>query len=402
MRKLPVAAALAALALWSGGARAAEPARLDSLLDAVSRTYAGLASGYFEGLEVREIREAAGAGPAHEYSSPVAWAFQAPGKFMREVRQEALGEELVCDGRQAVLYVAQFNQFVRHALEPVDSAVAVGVGFRNPLYRDPFADFRNLRGRLAGAREVRTDTLPLGEERVRCTVVAFDSVRGAVPPPVVDAGGELWLDPGRGLVLRQVSALRITVRTGSPPVELRTTTTFDLVRVGQPLPDSLFLFAPPPGAELVEQLGVRRPSVSALIGKPKIGFTLPDLAGKQRSLDDFKGRVVLLDFWASWCGPCRMEMPSIQKLHQEFKGKGLVVLAVNQGEEAERAGAFLKQNGYTFTALLDAGGTVGQQYGAAGIPTVAVIDRKGTIVAHFVGVRPEEELRAALAKAGLK
>jgi len=120
------------------------------------------------------------------------------------------------------------------------------------------------------------------------------------------------------------------------------------------------------------------------------------------TLSKLRGKVVLLDFWATWCGPCRIEMPRVEKLHQEFKGKGLIVLGVNLREAPERARAFMKKNGYTFGSLLDAKAEVADRYQVDGIPTLLVIDRKGQIAAHFVGVREEQDLRDALKKAGLE
>ncbi|OGF04984.1 MAG: hypothetical protein A2W00_07975 [Candidatus Eisenbacteria bacterium RBG_16_71_46] len=139
-----------------------------------------------------------------------------------------------------------------------------------------------------------------------------------------------------------------------------------------------------------------------LSGRIATDFSLPDLAGKIHALESYRGKVVMLDFWATWCGPCRIQMPAVDKLLTEFRSRGLVVFAVNERESAKSAGAFMRKSGYTTTTLLDAKGEVGNLYHVVGIPTLVVIDRKGKIVAHYVGVRPETELRAALGRAGLR
>jgi thiol-disulfide isomerase/thioredoxin len=171
--------------------------------------------------------------------------------------------------------------------------------------------------------------------------------------------------------------------------------------LGQPPPDSLFVFQPPAGSQHVEQFGNQpRPPVD-LSGQMATDFTLPDLDGQQHRLASMRGKVVMLDFWATWCGPCRRQMPLVEKLSEEFKGKDLVVYAVNQGEPVDRARSYIDQNKYTTTTLLDEKGEVGRDYKVSGIPTLVIIDRDGKIAAHFVGVHTEEQLREGLKKAGL-
>lgn len=121
----------------------------------------------------------------------------------------------------------------------------------------------------------------------------------------------------------------------------------------------------------------------------------------QSAILDRKG-VSLVDFWATWCGPCRMEMPVIEQIYKELAGEGLVVLAVNVAEEPDQVRSFLDKNGYTFPVLLDTDGSVATQYGASGIPTSVVINREGLVVRHMVGARPERMFREALQDAGLQ
>ena len=143
-----------------------------------------------------------------------------------------------------------------------------------------------------------------------------------------------------------------------------------------------------------------RPAQGGLLGQPAANFTLSDLSRRSYSLGSLRGRVVMLNFWATWCGPCREDMPQLQALHQELSPRGLVLLGVNS-ESPDRAGDFLRQNQYTFPNLVDEGGRVADQYQVGAIPTAVIIDRQGRIASYLVGLHSQRTLRAALGRAGL-
>lgn len=114
-------------------------------------------------------------------------------------------------------------------------------------------------------------------------------------------------------------------------------------------------------------------------------FTLPDPAGKKVALKDFRGKLVLLNFWATWCVPCREEMPSMERLYQRYKRQGFVILGVNVKDNKKSAISFLKELNITFPIALDAQGEVGLLYGAWGLPVTYLIDPKGTAMARAWG-----------------
>ena len=128
----------------------------------------------------------------------------------------------------------------------------------------------------------------------------------------------------------------------------------------------LFVFQPPPGATEVTSFS-QGPQPGDLSGKVAEDFTLKGLDGKTTTLSKLRGKVVLLDFWATWCGPCRIEMPRLETLHREFKSKGLVVLGINQREAPRKAQDFMKKYGYTFPTLLDTQSAVADKYLVQGI-----------------------------------
>ena len=117
-------------------------------------------------------------------------------------------------------------------------------------------------------------------------------------------------------------------------------------------------------------------------------FVLPALDGSKQGLEAYRGRVVLLNFWATWCPPCRAEMASMEALHRVYRDRGLVILAVStdaQGEEVVRP--YVSSRQLTFPVLLDPSGAVANRYAVRGLPTSYLVDRDGTIVSREVGAR---------------
>jgi peroxiredoxin len=114
-------------------------------------------------------------------------------------------------------------------------------------------------------------------------------------------------------------------------------------------------------------------------------FTLPLLGGENVTLSSFKGNVIVLNFWATWCPPCRVEMPSMETLYQRYKDQGLVMLAVNLRENDGVVQQFIREHGYTFPVLVDRDGRTGSIYGIEAIPTTFIIDREGRIIGRIVG-----------------
>ena len=112
---------------------------------------------------------------------------------------------------------------------------------------------------------------------------------------------------------------------------------------------------------------------------------LPQGLAKNMSLGELQGKVVFLNFWATWCGPCRVEMPSMEALYQKYKDRGFEILAVNSGERYPEVLAFMKENNFTFPTVLDTNNAVNRQYGIRAIPTSYLIDRDGKIIMTLVG-----------------
>jgi thiol-disulfide isomerase/thioredoxin len=145
------------------------------------------------------------------------------------------------------------------------------------------------------------------------------------------------------------------------------------------------------GGGAVSQLG------NIKVGEPAPEFAARDLEDREVTSAELRGRkVVLLDFWATWCGPCRMAMPSLETLQKEFKDR-VEILSVNLREEREQVQRFIQKKGYTFRVVLDVDGSISDKFGVRAIPTMVVIDRSGLVQAIHVGYRGEsKELRELL------
>jgi peroxiredoxin len=130
-------------------------------------------------------------------------------------------------------------------------------------------------------------------------------------------------------------------------------------------------------------------------------FTLADLQGKAWHLQDLRGKVVLVNFWATWCPPCRKEMPDLDALYNKFKDRGFVVLAISD-EEAAKVSPFIAQRKISYPVLLDPGRKVNDAFIVEGIPKSFVYDRGGKMVAQSIDMRTRNQFLGMLAQAGLQ
>ncbi len=128
------------------------------------------------------------------------------------------------------------------------------------------------------------------------------------------------------------------------------------------------------------------------VGQPAPDFMLQDLSNHAVKLSSYRGhKVVLMDFWATWCGPCRMAMPGLQDLADKFKDHGLEILRVNQGESADQVRSFIERRKYSFNAALDQNQSVGDKYGVRALPTLVLVDQKGVVQWICVGYSPNDD-----------
>ncbi|MFZ9879787.1 MAG: TlpA family protein disulfide reductase [Phycisphaerales bacterium] len=181
-------------------------------------------------------------------------------------------------------------------------------------------------------------------------------------------------------------------------------TEYTAMKVNPEFPVDLFSTTAPEGFKETEPpqgmpgMPAEMPALKIKEGDAAPDFALKDLAGAEVTLASLKGKVVLLDFWATWCGPCKMAMPTIQKLHDEYKDKGVVVLGVNTWEQQpDAAKKYMEQKKFTYGCLLS-GDALAEAYGVPGIPALVVIGKDGKVAVAEVGLADSsgDSLRKAL------
>ena len=127
-----------------------------------------------------------------------------------------------------------------------------------------------------------------------------------------------------------------------------------------------------------------------------IEIQLKDVFGNLVRLSDYRGKIVFLNFWATWCPTCVVEMPSMEKLHRKLKDRDFVMVAVNLQESPQRVKSFFEKLGLSFISLLDSSGAVGSGFAVRGLPTTFVLDKEGRIIGKALGPR-EWDSRASMA-----
>jgi peroxiredoxin len=135
--------------------------------------------------------------------------------------------------------------------------------------------------------------------------------------------------------------------------------------------------------------------------RQQANFTLTDMQGKAWTLQDLHGKVVLVNFWATWCPPCRKEMPDLEKLYEELKDQGFVILAISD-EEADKVNPFIAEQKVTYPILLDPGRKVNELFQVEGIPKSFVYDRDGKLVTESIDMQTQRQFRVMLTMAGLQ
>ncbi len=366
------------------------------ILKKVRERYQSLRSYRFETVQIIESKNP---GMQNRVEMPMKVAYRAPYEHRSELSYPMMGISVsVSNGKYEWEYDSRMNEYTKKPITLDDTESGSG-------FASFFGEYLTPDEELTGARIVGVDTVNVGKGKRDCVLLELAYRDSAASPDTTmkmhRSPKALWIDRERLIVLRDSQFS--TMKSSFFPVEMAMSMIkiFNVADIDTTIPDSLFVFNPPPGAKEVEE--IERPEMKemSLKGKAAEDFTLKDLEGREFNLKDNKGRVVLIDFWASWCSPCKKELPSIERMYNKFKDKGVVIVGVND-EPVTTIRAFVKNNGYSFPTLVDEGSKVSQLYQVRSIPTVIVIDKDGIISTHFIGGRTESDLLSALKKIGIE
>ena len=377
-----------------------------ALLHQVADTYKNLRSYRFESVTVGELIS------EREHNTTTSrLTLAASGPDRLRVDSEGPGDWtlVVSDGKTLWRARPYTREFMRTALTgPPLEPKGGGLDSDAMLRRSKFFLERNgeVDQNLKAAEVLRQETIEVADTPVACTVVVADyAPRGS---GVRSWTRTFWIDNARHVILREESVDSGNLFPDQPFVEAenRSRVRYTVASINEPVPDALFTYVPPANFRELDKLEHRSTLPdTTMIGKPAPELTLNTLDGKPLPLSSLRGKTVLLDFWATWCIPCRNQMPSVAKLHGETKDQGLVLLGVDDDESASIAQKFDQENQYDWPSLFDGMGHVGRKaFHVNAIPTLVLIDKSGMIVDIQLGAGPTTEpaIRAALARLGIR
>ena len=320
---------------------------------------------------------------------PAVISVRRPDRMRIESHNGAVAMTVVSDGSHTYVYLDQQKKYIkRAATSSPESALGENGVLKNLPDISTFINSVKITGEK---------TMEIDQQPYECWVVEahYDTIK--LPDQqltITNAVQISWISKTLGLTLQNSFTAHLVIGSLPEPVEMTQATTTMGLTLNPSLPDSLFVFTPPPGSTETADWtlpGIVKPDIE---GKPA-----PALKGAPPT----KGKVVLLDFWTSWCGPCRKELPVLEKLHKEFRAKGLVVLGMNVGEDMETMSKYVATAGLTYPSIqVTAEDDLLKSLSVNAFPTLILIDREGKVALYEVGAKGEPALRAALAKHGIK
>jgi thiol-disulfide isomerase/thioredoxin/outer membrane lipoprotein-sorting protein len=348
-----------------------------------------------DGKPVTEVNASGRRVPVQSSIGKQTVALQNPGKAHIDL-QLGSGNLLVTDGETTWTYRPSTKTYTKIAAAQTPDGVAANLAVLDVL------------GFFADSKTTKTAR----QESITVDGIAYDCwvLTSSVKIPAQAAmGGQIsdglmtsWIDKNLLLQVQEEIAysVKVSPAPGAAPVEyvskIRQIT--HGLKVDEPVAAGLFAFVPPADAreQAVQTAGNR----VDLTGKEAPSFRGVSLDGKAYSLETLKGKAVLLDFWASWCGPCIRSMPIVEKLHEDYRSQGLVVLAVDVGENRETVEKFLKTRTIPYPVIMGDEAGIPAAYGISAYPTFVMIGPDGKIASHQIGLN-ESALTGIAAKAGL-
>jgi thiol-disulfide isomerase/thioredoxin len=334
-----------------------------------------------------------------ETGRSVRFVVQRPGRVVSEIRETDYTTRMVANGDSVWTSIPELGQYTAQPQAPLlVSADSVA----NKAQLDPIAVYARLLDGVSRVQALSRDTVRTAKGVVQCDRYALArAAADSAAPGITIYPRIIWVDPATRMVLQDSSR----IDQEHPQLgHVSSVTTFRMV-VSDPDPGlkpDAFAFRPDAGMRRVRKFFQRSPEHEALEGQPATDFTLETLAdSKPVKLSGLKGRVVVLDFWATWCGPCRRWLPIVEQANRDYAAKGLSVFAVNEREDDAKVKTYLDQQKLDLPVLMDRSGNVGSIYHASSIPLTVVVGRDGNVLRIMVGLHEADDLKDVLHDAGI-
>ncbi len=341
-------------------------------------------------------------------------SYQSPNKFRNDMQDSLLvgstGSKVYAFNKEEKKYAmkdAPQAKVATHELPaPLSQILALTSGQSNPsanpslmlaLSKDPAAELSSQ------AKEIsKADDVKIADK-------TYTALKLAMGPSSVNM--TLLIDPETHLLKRVTTDLKdVYEKSGAPDVRSATiAVNYDIITTDGEINADDFAWTPPTGAKEAVASGPAPLAAggdddanpaAALEGKPAPNFTLNGLDGKPVTLADWKGSVVVLDFWATWCPPCRKSLPHLNQISEDkdMQTAGLKVFAIDLNEDKDKVQGFINDKKFTFGVLLDTDGAIAKQFNVSGIPQTVIVGRDGTVKKVFVGFGDgsEELLKKAI------
>lgn len=329
-------------------------------------------------------------GGTESMTSHVELVFKRPNILSIHLANSEVDITFLSDGKRSITYVPMFNQYRVAALPKDLTAIVKGVGF------GPMLPATTLLAEFIKARPfddaVTSAPVPvyMGEETLDDAKAHHLRLDGK------ELQWDMWVDAGETPVVRRIEPDMTEIvsqfKKEGMDVSLEVRLTFEKWTFGEAALADL-QSGPPAGAMKVVEFGppADQPPAYQLLGKPAPDFTLSLLDGTQFNLAAKRGNeIIILDFWATWCGPCRVGMPILDRISKAFAEKGVRLYAVNLRETQAEIMTFLQRQSLDITVALDTRGNTGQLYKVDGIPQTVIIGMDGTVQVVHIGVRDLE------------
>lgn len=403
-----------ALAAWIAWAALASHAAAEPKVDAESQKVLDTFGKFFQGTKGFRVKanialEIEQKGQKQSQDFLQNYAAQRPNQFAYSLDSPGGGATVVSDGKQLSVFFTGFNKY---AVE--DAPATWAEMFQNPI----------LLGSISFGNAPTVVIATLSEDPGKKLVEKATSVESG---GIVELGEtkchllkvtaeemdyQIWIDAGKQPLVRKFlpdltkTFERMAKAQGAKSpfadVKVTNTVTYKDWEIDPKFGEDAFVFKAPEGAEKVGSFmeivtGGRRPAepeLHALVGKPAPEIKLDLLDGGKLDLAGLKDKVVILDFWATWCGPCVQAMPIIEKVAEKYKDKGVVLYAVNLQEKPDEIKAFLEEAKLKLAVALDTDGATAGAYKADAIPQTVLVGKDGSVQVVHVGLSAnlEEEL----------